>query len=215
MRRRGRNVARSRMPPRVRAGAGKRLITPPVGGPLVGIPERDLANGSRGVHDQLYARALVLDNGLVAIALISVDLFAVPYRLTAEIARNVNAKTGIPQDNVVLVASHTHSGPSVSKTFAGGEADGDWLAVLISEVTNAVQDACSSMRLARLGVCVDQSPITLKFRSRLPTNGAHEPVQSEPQQSAVCTTELADPDLGVIRISDLKGRNIAIVANFA
>jgi hypothetical protein len=211
---RGKHVPRSTAPPRIRAGAGKRLITPPVGGPFVGIPERDLADGSRGVHDQLYARALVLDNGSTIVALASLDLFAITRELTAEIAQNVSAKTGIPPDNVVLVASHTHSGPSVSHTFVGGEPDGGWVAVLISEVTNAVEDALKSARWARVGSSVGQCPITLRLQKRSP-EGKLVPATAEPPEETAVAGEPADVDLGVIRITDLDGKNIAIVANFA
>jgi len=169
----------------------------------VGIPERDLAGGSRGVHDDLYARALVLDNGLVRAALVSVDLFAVPHELSEEIARDVGAETDIPQDNVVLAASHTYSGPSVSKTPVGGEPDGDWLAVLTSEVTGAVQDAFTSMRPARIGVGTARCPATINRRVRLP--------ESETSSSVPAM----EPDLGVVRVTDLHGRTIAIFANFA
>jgi len=193
---------------------GKRLITPPVGGPLIGIPERDLADGSRGVHDQLYARALVLDNGSTIVALVSVDLFAITQDLTAEIAQKVSAKTGIPPDNVVLVASHTHSGPSVSHTAVGDEPDGDWMAVLISEVTNAVEDAVKSARLARVGVSVGQCPVTLRLHNRSP-EGKLASASTEPAEEAAVAGEPADADLGVIRITDLDGNNIAILANFA
>jgi neutral ceramidase len=213
-RRRGKHVPRSTAPPRIRAGAGKRLITPPVGGPLIGIPERDLANGSRGVHDQLHARALVLDNGFTVVALASVDLFAVTRDLTEEIAQNVGAKTGIPPDNVVLVASHTHSGPSASHTAAGDEPDGDWIAVLISEVTNAVEDAFKSARLARVGASVGQCPVTLRLHNRSP-EGKLASAAADPAEEAAVAGEPADADLGVIRITDLDGNNIAIVANFA
>jgi hypothetical protein len=187
----------------VQAGAGRRLITPPVGGPLLGIPERDLACGSRGVHDELYARALVLDNGLVRLALVSVDLFAVPHKLHEEIARNVSAVVDIPHDNVLVAATHTYSGPSVSETLVGGEPDGDWLAVLVAEVTNAVQEAFVSMRPARIGVGVARCPVTLNRRIRLPDGDALAPGAA------------AEPDLGVVRVTDLHGKTIAIVANFA
>jgi len=213
-RHRGKHVPRSTAPPRIRAGVGKRLITPPVGGPLIGIPERDLADGSRGVHDQLHVRALVLDNGCVVVALASVDLFAVTRNLTTTIAQNVSAKTGIPPDNVVVAASHTHSGPSVSHTVVGDEPDGGWVAVLVTEVTNAVEDAFKSRRLARIGASVGQCPITLRLHNRTP-DGKLAPAPTESQQETVVAGKPADADLGVMRITDLDGENIAIVANFA
>ncbi len=162
-----------------------------------------MAGGSRGVHDDLYARALVLDSGLVRAALVSVDLFAVPHELSEEIARNVSAKVDIPPDNVILAASHTYSGPSVSKTPVGGEPDGDWLAVLTSEVTSAVQDAFASMRPARIGVGSARFPATLNRRVRLPETETSSSVPA------------MESDLGIVRVTDLRGRTIAILANFA
>jgi len=212
-RRRGRHVPRSTAPPRLQAGAAKRLITPPVGGPLLGIPERDLAGGSRGVHDDLYARALVLDNGSVRVALVAVDLFAVPCELSEKIAYNVSRKTKIPQDNVVLAASHTYSGPSVTKTLAGNEPDGDWLAVLIAEVTNAVRAASASKRPARAGVGVGQCPITLNRRLRAPREGVQ--VSGGDATAANGISQPSDSDLGVLRLTDLDGKTIAILVNFA
>ena len=212
-RRRGKHVARSTAPPRLEAGAAKRLITPPVGGPLLGIPERDLAGGSRGVHDELYARALVLDNGAVRVALVAVDLFAVPCELSQEIADNVSRKTGIPQDNVVLAASHTYSGPSVTKTLAGNEPDGDWLAVLVAEATKAVRAASASKRPARAGVGVGQCPITLKRRMRASEMGTQMPGTDVPAANAI--PEPTDSDLGILRLTALDGKTIAILVNFA
>jgi neutral ceramidase len=212
-RRRGKHVARSTAPPRLQAGVAKRPITPPVGGPLLGIPERDLAGGSRGVHDELYARALVLDNGSVCVALVTLDLFAVPCELSEEIAHRVSRKTGIPQDNVVLAASHTYSGPSVTKTLAGSDPDGDWLAVLIAEVTNAVRAAYASKRPARAGVSAVPCPITLKRRLRAPEIGTQVSGGNAPAESAI--PEPIESDLGILRLTALDGKTIAILVNFA
>ncbi len=58
----------------LKAGYGKRSISPPVGAPLAGFAARK--DMCAGIHDELYARALVLDNGGTAVALVSLDVLA-------------------------------------------------------------------------------------------------------------------------------------------
>jgi len=54
----------------LKGGCAKVNITPPVGAWLSGYGGRD--KPSDGIVDELYARALVLDNGINSIAIISV-----------------------------------------------------------------------------------------------------------------------------------------------
>ena len=59
----------------LRAGAAQRIITPPVGVPMVGWHFRAAGDSiSRYVHDDLYVKALVLQQGDGAWALLATDL---------------------------------------------------------------------------------------------------------------------------------------------
>jgi neutral ceramidase len=67
---------------------------------------------SRGIHDSLYARAIVAANekGEKA-ALLTVDICYIP-RETVEMMRAyIASKTTIKPGNVMIMATHTHSGP--------------------------------------------------------------------------------------------------------
>ncbi len=55
------------------AGTAKADVTPPVGGPMYGYGARG-ANVSTGVHDPLYAKAIVFDDGTTKLAIASLDL---------------------------------------------------------------------------------------------------------------------------------------------
>ena len=96
----------------MRAGVAKIDITPqaPVGAFMTGYtagPDMPAA----GVHDPLYARTLVLDDGSIKIALVALDLIGLnPGRLPA-LARS----EGI--DHVLLAATHTHGGPLVLNLY--------------------------------------------------------------------------------------------------
>ena len=62
--------------------------------------------------DHLYSRAIVLDNGTVSAALITVDAGSIPEQIWQNVTRQVEAELGIPAKNVLLTATHTHSAPA-------------------------------------------------------------------------------------------------------
>jgi len=88
--------------PRLRAGAAKVDVTP---------AERELPPGYEGILDRIYARAIVIGDGSSLAALISVDAGGVPDAIWTEVTRRLESELGIPTDNVLLTATHTHSVP--------------------------------------------------------------------------------------------------------
>jgi hypothetical protein len=93
----------------LRAGAGQADITPPkTGYYLGGFTRADRV--ARGQSTRLYANTLVLQRGTRKIALVAVELFAIPAGLQEDVARAVS-DLGYDKTSVVLAASHTHSGP--------------------------------------------------------------------------------------------------------
>jgi neutral ceramidase len=61
------------------------------------------------VHDELYARCLVLDDGDTRIALVVCDLLGLHRSVSVEARRLIHEATGIPPQNVLISATHTHS----------------------------------------------------------------------------------------------------------
>jgi hypothetical protein len=60
-----------------------------------------------GVHDPVFARALFLDDGKTQAAIVVVDVVVIPK--PEEFHRTVAEAAGIPEANLLLVASHTQS----------------------------------------------------------------------------------------------------------
>ncbi|MER3404167.1 MAG: hypothetical protein C4289_02490, partial [Chloroflexota bacterium] len=56
----------------IRAGIGRTMITPPVGTRMDGYGARD--HGCEGVHDDLTATALLLDDGLIRTGIVILDV---------------------------------------------------------------------------------------------------------------------------------------------
>jgi hypothetical protein len=94
--------------PTLRAGAGKADITPKTGYYLGGWTRADRIAG--GQHTRLFSRAIVLQRGEKKLALVSIDLFMVPGGLVKHVGDRLK-DLGFSEQNVLISASHTHSGP--------------------------------------------------------------------------------------------------------
>jgi hypothetical protein len=97
----------------LRVGVGKAEITPAADEfPYRAANELDFV----GVHDEIYARALVLDDGKRHAALVVVEETAVP--AATELINAISLQMRIPASHVLIAASHTHSVPLFS--YSGG-----------------------------------------------------------------------------------------------
>jgi neutral ceramidase len=92
----------------LRAGVGKADITPRTGYYLGGWTRADRT--AQGQHTRLFSRALVLQRGTRKVALVQVDLFMIPGGMVRHIGERL-AGLGLTEQNILISASHTHSGP--------------------------------------------------------------------------------------------------------
>jgi neutral ceramidase len=91
------------------AGAGQADITPPQTGYFLG--GWTLAyRVALGQSTRLYANVLVLRRGAQKLALVEADLFAITAGMQSDVAAQL-ADLGFSRQNILLQASHTHSGP--------------------------------------------------------------------------------------------------------
>src|SRR5438067_2231879 len=102
----------------LKAGAAKRRVTPPEWVPYLTSSGNATIAPFKGVHDDLHARALVLDNGQQALAVLAVDSIGYDNSIlgpgrdfTRELRERVAAKTGLRPEAIMLAATHTHSAP--------------------------------------------------------------------------------------------------------
>lgn len=130
----------------LRAGAARVDITPPAAHfPYTAQRERPFV----GIHDDLYARALVLDDGKRRVALVVVDVTRLPE--PEGLVKAVAKEIGQPESNVLIAATHTHNAPLVF--FHDKEPDAIQaaeLAQLRSGVLDAVHQAKAQLQPARL-----------------------------------------------------------------
>jgi hypothetical protein len=94
--------------PPLEAGAFCADITPPAGWRRAGGYREEI---STGVHDPLYAKALVFEHGGQRAALVVCDLCSIGKEISDAARRKASERTGIPVANIVISATHTHGGP--------------------------------------------------------------------------------------------------------
>lgn len=86
----------------LKAGAAKVDITP--------AGDKMPAN-FLGVLDNIHARAIVVENGDSRAALVTVDVGVIPEQIWERLTAKAQAELGIPAQNIILNATHTHSVP--------------------------------------------------------------------------------------------------------
>jgi neutral ceramidase len=172
--------------PEIKAGTGRSIITPKVGSLLVGYFNRP--DGSKGVHDDLMARALVLDNGETVVALCSIELLWLWGTLVNDIRAKVAARCPLTPENILLACTHTHAGAAPHNTA-------DWETPLTDLVADAIVKAYETRQSARAGF-----GFGMLYGYSINRRWLNRPM---------------DPSVGVMRVDALDGKPLAIVSNFA
>ncbi|MGD9631488.1 MAG: neutral/alkaline non-lysosomal ceramidase N-terminal domain-containing protein [Pyrinomonadaceae bacterium] len=180
----------------VRAGFGKAAISPSVGDPLAGFAARQ--GNCEGIHDELFSRALVLESDGTAIAIISLDVLAVPSELVDRLRAGIEERTGIPREAVMIASTHTHAGPVTIKTFFNpdGALDSGYMASFERAIYDSVLSAWESREPAKVGV----GSGTVKGIGVNRRTADKKPV---------------DEEVGIIKVEDESGKVRAVIMNYS
>jgi neutral ceramidase len=140
----------------IMAGFSRADISPGPGIELAGYPHHPRPN--TGVHDPLYASCMYLDDGVTAIAIVSLDILMLSRREVGAIRELVARRTPVPAGNVMICCSHTHSGPWASGRLdmeaieQGLTPDAGYLERLRGVVASCVTEARDARFPAAIGV---------------------------------------------------------------
>jgi len=134
---------------RLRAGAATSNITPPIGAFRVGgfVPAP-----STHIHDELHARCLVLDDGKKKVAIVICDLLGFHRSVGVEARRLVQEATGIPAENVLISATHTHSAGSAlgQSRYVNEQQLDDYQLFVARRIADGVHRANNLLRPAEI-----------------------------------------------------------------
>lgn len=205
-----------------RAGAATSNVTPPLGGAIIGgfvpFPATD-------VHDELHVRCLVLDDGKTRLALVVCDLLGVSSLVSAEARKLVQEKTGIPAENVLVSATHTHSATSALAKSPDGKPD-DYQRFVIQRIADAAGCAVKRLRPAQVGWGAAQAPEHVFNRrwhlkpGTMPPNpfGGIDKVKMNPSAGSPDLVEPAgptDPTVTILSVREPDGKPLAVFSAYS
>jgi neutral ceramidase len=142
----------------MKVGAAAVKMTPPLGLEMDGYGAR--VGGATGVHDPLWARALVAEGSDgTGIALVVADLLGIEPRLQARIADQALVTTGIPRERLQLAGTHTHSGPAFRAPSDAERATGAAIADAIARAWNDRREATAAVGVGTVdGIAANRRP---------------------------------------------------------
>jgi hypothetical protein len=175
------------------AGAASRVITPQKPVYLAGLKGNRLSDG---VHDDLFARALLLQQGDTTLILAGLDVIGYPRRYVLDV-QNALRQRGVPAEHVILCSTHQHSGPDTigiwgpSPTETG--VDPEYMDFLAGQIVEAIAEAYAARRPANVALGVGTVPPGVVRNVRIPG--------------------YFDDALRVLRFTDAEGETIATLVN--
>jgi neutral ceramidase len=167
------------------------------------------------IHDQLYARAIYMENGPDRAVLLNADVGAISTAITEQASAEISQKFKVPAANILISATHDHSAtfggprppaPGSSQSATNRPAD-DFGKKLESGLVQAAQQAHDRVQPARIGygtggLYLNVNRDAIDEKTRL---WSQEPNPDYP----------SDKTLAVIKIESLNGDLIAVYMNYA
>ncbi len=151
---------------KLQVGYSKGIINPPMG---IGIGGYFIPRFAKGILDDLEVGVLVLSHGDERVALVSVDACLISKTLVDRYTETVESLTGIPRDNVLISATHTHTAGLLFPTGAFS-ADTETIAEYASLVGDVIgrcaKEAADDLSDARMGYIFGHAPDRVAYIRR-------------------------------------------------
>jgi hypothetical protein len=185
----------------LRAGAARLDVTPAAN--ALPIP-------LTSIRDHLFARAIVLDNGVSRAALVGIDLIGIDEDLWADASKQISQELQCPVENIIVSATHDHSSPYPDWGGANAPPDPNLPAFrmkLKQGVIDAVRQAKAKLQPARMGFGTGMTYLNVNRdvihpETRLWHQGAN-------------LDGVSDKTVAVLKFETLTGEPIAVHINYA
>src|SRR5579883_3394996 len=199
----------------IKAGFGSSDITPEVGS---SIPGGFRPNPSKGVRDPLYAVACVVTDGSSPVALVGIDELFIGRDTVAEARAHIEKSTGIPAANVLIAASHTHTGGPILSCL-GNDGDAAYERKVAEGIAKAVETAWAGRKTVEIGIGLGKED-TISYNRRFLMKDGKEITHpgkpgSKHHDEIVRPAGPIDPDVGVLAARLPGGAVQGVVVNFA
>ncbi len=209
----------------LRAGVAAANITPWLGQGLVG--NFGTPPPAEYVHDQLWARCFVLDDGDTRIAVVIADSIYMSREVLDEAKRQINEATDLPTHRILIACTHTHSSVSARwpNPMKPGKELTDYMTFAAHRIADGVRCAIHNLQPARIAWgTVDEpehvfcrrwlmKPGTKLFNpfgepDKVKMNPGHRPTLLKPAGPI-------DPQIAFLALQREDGRPLGLLANYS
>ena len=136
----------------LRAAVAKVDITPPPETPVVGH-----VRPTNAVRDPIRAGVLLLANEQTRAAIVTLDLISASSPMVEALRDAIAEPTQTPRENILVAASHNHSGPGWSR-------ESPWSRDMIAKIGTAAAAAAKEMRPVSIGYGEDRIDFNINRR---------------------------------------------------
>src|SRR5690554_5364649 len=194
-----------------RAAVSKVDITPDNAQQLLGYGARK----STGIHDRIYHRVAVMDDGKTRFVLVSSDICVISPTEYDVVAERLKKELGIAPENFWWCLTHTHSAPELGppglpEAFMPGRYTHQWdkqyTAETEQKLVDAVADALKRLEPAKLAVGWGHANANINRRAR---DGKGKTYLGLNPDLPV------DRRIGMLRLDKADDTPMAIIANYA
>ncbi len=187
-----------------------------------GMTSRDATQ----IDTPVNARAIVMAQDDVQVAVVVVDSCMLPRDLLDEAKAMASQRTGIAADRITISATHTHTAPAAMSCL-GTDADPEYRAYLRIKLTQAIEEAQSHLEPARVGWAAVNAEHYMAIRRwiRRPDRLGEDPFGNPTVRANMHAAQVwddvtgpsgpEDPDLSLLAIESLEGHKIAVLANLS
>ena len=188
----------------LRAGTAKINITPRTPIPMSGYGGRD--DPFKGVHDEIFARVVVFDDGKNKAALISMETIGVSNAFWKDVTEAVEKKSGIKKEFVLLSAVHNHDGP-VTNVY--NESNSPDVSTYIEELKNKIIAATitATQNMVAVSIGVGKGECKMNINRRAQDGKGNITLGMNPYGAC-------DHEVGVIRVDDKAGKPVSVIMNW-
>ncbi|MDE0314765.1 MAG: hypothetical protein OXM61_07685 [Candidatus Poribacteria bacterium] len=195
----------------IKAGSATSNITPPLG---TAIPGGFRPRYAQNVDDELFAKALVIENDSTRIALVTCDLIAVTQKMVDVAKQRIADRCDILPEHVMVNATHTHTAVAVADLL-GVDEDNEYTDWVPLKIADAVELALLRLVPARVGFAsVSEDRITFNRRWHM-KDGTVRMNPGIEHPDLVQPTGPIDPELAMIYVESEDNTPISAVANFS
>jgi hypothetical protein len=185
-------------------------ITPETPQFLAGYGARE----SNGIHDHIFHRIVVMDDGLTQFFLVSSDIGKMDPSLYDQVASQLKSQFGIDRKNFWWSVTHTHSAPEIGPPGLSGifmperykqPIASDYTAFVERKLIEGINEARQKLSPARLGVGWGFSQANINRRA----------IDIDGKASLGLNPDgPVDRRIGLLRIDKADGTPLALIANY-